>query len=176
LFSVLQSIVFSRLSKTISRTAVHRRHSIADTILWPEIDLLLHADLALSFASMTTAHLLIPEILHIITLVAGTGSLRSRGVVYGQFVNLIQAVASSRSGDSNVEALRSLLSKASTPTYEHLFGLRIVDVVSDEDGKELKEFLPPGALDTIICDMLELIDSGAPSMGKTLFFRLSRVS
>jgi hypothetical protein len=154
------------LGKTISRTAIHRRRSIADTILWPEIDLLIHADLALSFSSVATAHLLLPEIFHAITLLAGTGSLQSRGAVYGQFVNLMQALASSSAGDFDVEALRALLSKASTPAYEHLFGLRSVEVTADEEGRELKEFLPPGALDTIVGDMLKVIESGAPSVGK----------
>lgn len=69
----------------------------------------------LSFApseSLDTA-LFLPEIFHVLTLLAGSGPLLMRQTIYGLFINTIQSLASSSpTGEMDGTALQQALDKA----------------------------------------------------------------
>jgi len=97
-----------------------------DNIAWPEISTLSRIVLALSFnpTSALDAQLFLPELLHIITLLLGSGPLLIRQTVYGLTVNVVQSLASAAAtGDMELGALQRLLKRLQSREMHAHFGI-----------------------------------------------------
>ena len=93
---------------------------------WNEISTLIR--LALVVGSQSTEfeqiYIYVPEVIHLVSLVAGDGSSLVRKSVYGIIVNLLQSLYISRPDDRTEPEIMRLINDCSLPENLSLFGLR----------------------------------------------------
>ncbi|KAF5371189.1 hypothetical protein D9758_004214 [Tetrapyrgos nigripes] len=117
--------LYSKLRKAIIKASPRLSKSPADNSGWPEVATLLRIALIAGFETCNPAHnqLYVPEVVHIISLVAGIGSTLVRKTVYGIVVNLLQSLYMPRLEDGTEQELAQLIQDCSTSDVLHLFGL-----------------------------------------------------
>ncbi|KAH6705072.1 ras GTPase activator [Verticillium dahliae] len=91
----LRARVISRLRKALNRTSLRPTKALPDNVVWAEICVLLHFCLSLSFDNGVQAQLFLPEIFHIVTMLANTGSVEIRILVHRLLVNTVHAACTS---------------------------------------------------------------------------------
>ncbi|KAL6810242.1 hypothetical protein V8C40DRAFT_258827 [Trichoderma camerunense] len=84
--------IFSRLRKTLNRSSLRPTRYLQDSPVWAEICVLLQFCVALSFDSGVQSRLFLPEIFHIVTMLANTGDNSVRQLVYKLLVNSVHSV------------------------------------------------------------------------------------
>ncbi|KAK4060229.1 uncharacterized protein Triagg1_10854 [Trichoderma aggressivum f. europaeum] len=84
--------IFSRLRKTLNRSSLRPTRYLQDSPVWAEICVLLQFCVALSFDSGVQSRLFLPEIFHIVTMLANTGDNSVRSLVYKLLVNSVHSV------------------------------------------------------------------------------------
>ncbi|KAL6887139.1 hypothetical protein GGI43DRAFT_426134 [Trichoderma evansii] len=84
--------IFSRLRKTLNRSSLRPTRYLQDSPVWAEICVLLQFCVALSFDSGVQSRLFLPEIFHIVTMLANTGDNSVRSLVYKLLINSIHSV------------------------------------------------------------------------------------
>ena len=93
---------------------------------WNEISTLIR--LALVVGSQSTkfeqSYLYVPEIIHLVSLVAGEGHSFVRKSVYGMIINLLQSLYISRPDDTSEPEIMRLINDCTLPENLQLFGLR----------------------------------------------------
>ncbi|TDL29911.1 hypothetical protein BD410DRAFT_780416, partial [Rickenella mellea] len=116
--------LISRLRKTLGKASVKPTKSLADNAHWGEIAVFTRLALVTGYHSRQTTfnQLFFPEIIHLATLLAGTGETVVRHSVYGLVMNLLQSMGSSR-GDELPSDIRNLIDDFTQPETLHLFGL-----------------------------------------------------
>ncbi|KAK5988736.1 Pentafunctional AROM polypeptide [Cladobotryum mycophilum] len=87
----LRGKILSRLRKALNRSSLRPTRHLQDNPVWTEICILLQFCLALSFDSGVQSQLFLPEIFHIVTMLANTGDQSVRLLVYKLLVNSIHA-------------------------------------------------------------------------------------
>lgn len=155
--------------ETIARTYLKPSATLMDNVAWPEISTLSRIVLALSFnpTAALDAQLFLPELLHVITLLMGTGPLLLRQTVYGLAVNTVQSLASSTaSGDMDPSTLQRLLKKIQTKEVVAYFGLAMngnsFELVKGEDEGFLVN------VEEVTRFLGEVLIAGAVSMGELI--------
>ncbi|KFY44765.1 hypothetical protein V495_03267 [Pseudogymnoascus sp. VKM F-4514 (FW-929)] len=112
--------LISRLRKALNRTSLRPTRLLPENSVWDEICVLLRLCLAASFNSGVQAHLYLPEISHIITMLANTGSAQIRLVVHGLLVNTVHILCTCFSTDeSKLVRLKAILASLSDPNTGH---------------------------------------------------------
>lgn len=102
--------IIARLRKALNRSSLRPTRLLPDNSVWEEICILLQFVLALSFDSRVNPQMFLPEIFHIVIMLANTGSHDERLVIYKLLVNTVHAVCSSFSlDDTRLLKLRSIL-------------------------------------------------------------------
>lgn len=91
----LRAKVISRLRKALNRTSLRPTKYLPDNAAWAEICTLLHFCLSLSFDNGPQTQLYLPEIFHIVTMLANTGSAEVRLLVHRLLINTIHAACTS---------------------------------------------------------------------------------
>lgn len=123
-------------------------------------------ELTLSFNAVVQTEVFLPEICHVVTMIAGTGPSIIRSSVYSIVINLVHSLLT-RTGGCDLVGLASLAEKLTEPRFEHSFGLTASENAKvAENGREIKEFLPPGGLKEIVDALLTLLTAGASSTGE----------
>jgi neurofibromin 1 len=84
--------IVSRLRKALNRSSLRPTRHLPDNAVWDEICLLLRLCLSLSFNSGVQSHLYLPELFHVVTMLANVGSFEVRSCVYQLLVNTIHAL------------------------------------------------------------------------------------
>jgi len=86
---------------------------------------LLRITLIAGFETSHPTHnqLYVPEVIHVVSLVAGIGSTLVRKTVYGIVINLLQSVYMPRLEEGTEQELKQLITDCSTQEVLHLFGL-----------------------------------------------------
>ena len=99
--------------------------SLADNVHWTEIATLIRLILIAGNPSKQPSHnqLYVPEIVHLVTLVAGTGQTLVRKSVYGIIMNLLQSLYVARADDATGPELLELINECTQPDTLQLFGL-----------------------------------------------------
>jgi neurofibromin 1 len=106
----LRGKVISRLRKALNRSSLRPTKFLPDNPVWNEICVLLQFCAALSFDSGVQAQLYLPEIFHIVTMLANTGMPEVRVVVHRLLVNSIHSACTSFVLDENrLSKLRATL-------------------------------------------------------------------
>jgi neurofibromin 1 len=112
----LRGKIISRLRKALNRSSLRPTKHLPDNAVWSEICVLLQFCLALSFDSGVQAQLYLPEIFHIVTMLANTGMPDVRVVVHRLLINSIHSACTSFSLDENrLNKLRTTLETLSDP-------------------------------------------------------------
>ncbi|KAF9266130.1 hypothetical protein L218DRAFT_1016740 [Marasmius fiardii PR-910] len=117
--------LFSRLRKAIIKASPRlSRHPSANSA-WTEVATLIRIALVAGFEANQPVHnqLYVPEVIHIVTLVAGVGTTIVRKSVYGIVVNLVQCLYLARVEETAVPELTQLISDCSQSETLKLFGL-----------------------------------------------------
>jgi hypothetical protein len=99
--------------------------TLAENIHWTEIATLIRLVLVAGNPSKQPSHnqLYVPEIVHLVTLVAGTGQTLVRKSVYGIVMNLLQSLYVARADDATGPELLQLINDCTKPETLQLFGL-----------------------------------------------------
>lgn len=106
----LRGKVISRLRKALNRTSLRPSRFLPDNPVWAEICMLLQFCLSLSFDCGVQAQLYLPEIFHIVTMLANTGTPDIRILVHKLLVNSIHAAYTSFNLDeAKLAKLRGIL-------------------------------------------------------------------
>ncbi|KAK3950236.1 hypothetical protein QBC32DRAFT_376735 [Pseudoneurospora amorphoporcata] len=91
----LRGRVMSRLRKALNRSSLRPTKYLPENSVWNEICVLLQFCLALSFDSGEQAEMFMPEIFHVVTMLANTGNPDIRQVVHRLLINTIHAACTS---------------------------------------------------------------------------------
>lgn len=99
--------------------------TLTDNVHWTEIAALTRLAFVAGNHSKQTVHtqLYIPEIVHLVTLIAGTGPTLVRKSVYGIVLNFLQSLHSARNDDDESREVLLLIQEFTQPSILHLFGL-----------------------------------------------------
>ncbi|KAJ4307090.1 Ras GTPase activating protein ira2 [Collariella sp. IMI 366227] len=112
----LRGRIISRLRKALNRSSLRPTKYLPDNAVWNEICVLLQFCLALSFDSGVQAQLYLPEIFHVVTILANTGMPDVRVVVHRLLINSIHSACTSFALDENrLNKLRATLETLSDP-------------------------------------------------------------
>lgn len=91
----LRGKILSRLRKALNRSSLRPTKYLPDNAVWTELCTLLRLCLALSFDNGVQSQLFLPEIFHIVTMLANTGGQEVRLLVYRLLVNSVHAICTS---------------------------------------------------------------------------------
>ncbi|KAL2257760.1 hypothetical protein VTK26DRAFT_9213 [Humicola hyalothermophila] len=97
----LRGKIITRLRKALNRSSLRPTKYLPDNASWNEICVLLQFCLALSFDSGVQAQLYLPEIFHLVTMLANTGMPDIRVVVHRLLINTIHSACTSFKLDEN---------------------------------------------------------------------------
>lgn len=161
----LRGKILSRLRKALNRSSLRPTKHLPDNAVWAEICVLLRFCLSLSFDNGVQSQLFLPEIFHIVTMLANTGSQDTRLLVYRLLVNSVHAVCTSFALDdaksSKLKASLDFLCEprsdlfSSPPTF-------VRDGASISTAQELGPAL--AATENLAAVLLEICSIAAPAV------------
>ncbi|PWN42984.1 hypothetical protein IE81DRAFT_366164 [Ceraceosorus guamensis] len=114
----LRGKLLARLRRVIAKTAQNpTAGALHDNIAWKEIATLVRMNMVLSFTSRLEGLIYLPELLHVILLLAGNGVDATRHSFYGTAVNLIHSLCTEDQRDIKREpqTLAGLPTSSSSP-------------------------------------------------------------
>ncbi|KAI5118442.1 hypothetical protein M0805_000576 [Coniferiporia weirii] len=118
--------ILAKLRKALGKTSTKPSRTLEKNVHWNEITA--YSRLALGTGQIDQhslqIQLLVPEILHLVTLLASQGDVYMRNTIYGLTLQLFQSLYQVHSDDSSlVSEIRALLLELSLPKTVRLFGL-----------------------------------------------------
>ncbi|CAJ2511131.1 Uu.00g067560.m01.CDS01 [Anthostomella pinea] len=112
----LRGKVISRLRKALNRSSLRPTKYLPDNAVWGEVCILLRFCLSLSFDCGVQSQLYLPEIFHVVTMIANTGAPDIRSMVHRLLINSIHAACTSfKVDDAKLAKLRATLELISEP-------------------------------------------------------------
>ncbi|KAM3065146.1 Ras GTPase activating protein ira2 [Clarireedia jacksonii] len=130
--------LISRLRKALNRTSLRPTRQLHENTVWGEICVLLRLCLSVSFDSGAQSQLYLPEVFHLVTMLANTGSTDVRLIVHRLLVNTIHAMCTTFALEENkVLKLKSILASIPEPRHEVAFTLPSRDGASGPSSHEL---------------------------------------
>ncbi|KAL5596495.1 uncharacterized protein BROUX77_007179 [Berkeleyomyces rouxiae] len=87
--------IIARLRKVLNRSSMRPTRYLPDNSVWGEICVLLRFCLSLSFDSGVQAQLYLPDVFHIVTMLANTGVAEVRSVVHRLLINSLHSICTS---------------------------------------------------------------------------------
>ncbi|KAI1496424.1 GTPase [Biscogniauxia marginata] len=112
----LRGKIIARLRKALNRSSLRPTKYLPDNAVWGEICILLQFCLSLSFDCGVQSQLYLPEIFHIVTMLANTGPYDIRALVYRLLINSIHAACTSFNlDDTKLTKLHGTLDLLSDP-------------------------------------------------------------
>jgi neurofibromin 1 len=161
----LRGKVLSRLRKALNRSSLRPTRHLPDNPVWAEICVLLQFCLSLSFDDGVQAQLFLPEVFHIVTMLANTGGHSVRLLVYKFLVNTVHAACTSfMLDDTRSSKLRSQLDLLCEPrsdifTAPPMLGRDGASVSTAQDsGSNL------AATENLAAILFEICSTAAPSV------------
>ena len=120
--------LLSRLRKALNRTSLRPTRQLPDNTVWSEICVLLRLCLSTSFDSGAQSQLYLPELFHLVTMLANTGSPDVRLMVHRLLINTIHAMCTTFPlEESKLVRLKALLLSLSEPRNDSLFNISARD-------------------------------------------------
>ncbi|KAI0737738.1 hypothetical protein C8Q80DRAFT_1276173 [Daedaleopsis nitida] len=124
------------LARVIGKTSIKPTRNLADNIHWNEIACLARLILVVgnSAKNVVQSQLFVPEIMHLVTLIAATGQLYVRGTVYGIVTHMLHALYSHRLNERDATAspeIQLMIDECCQPEGMRLFGLTKPSPTSD---------------------------------------------
>ncbi|KAK7731831.1 Ras GTPase activating protein ira2, partial [Cytospora paraplurivora] len=161
----LRGKIVTRLRKALNRSSMRQSKYLTDNVVWPEVCILLQFCVSLSFDSGIQSQMFLPEIFHIVTMLANTGAPDIRVLVHRLLINSIHAACTSfHLDEARQTKLRGILESLSetrtdiwsiTPTYPGRDGASMS--TTQEYGPNL------AATETLAGIMFEICSVAAPS-------------
>lgn len=169
----VRSKLTSYLRKIIHCTSFKPTRSLIDHPSWPEIAILVRFVLMLSFNNRGPVKRMVPELFHIVSLIAGVGCTVVRASVHGVVVNMIQSLCTSMPlSAANVKKLQMLLIELSESKSRLLFGLNRSNAnaftITPDTLNDTIEPISLLSLETIVSKLSEVINYAAPTTGKKI--------
>lgn len=160
----LRGKVLSRLRKALNRSSLRATKTLPENAVWSEICVLLQFCLALSFDNGVQAQLFLPEVFHIVTMLANTGGHSVRQTVYRLLINTIHAMCTSFVLDeTKSNKLRATLEVLSEPRGD-IFS---APAGFARDGASISTAQDSGpqlaAVETLAATLFEVCTTAAPS-------------
>lgn len=123
--------LLSRLRKALNRTSLRPTRQLPENTVWGEICVLLRLCLSTSFDSSVQSQLYLPELFHLVTMLANTGSTDIKLMVHRLLVNTIHAICTTFGlEEAKLSRLKVLLLSLSEPRNDPLFNISSRDGVS----------------------------------------------
>lgn len=123
--------LISRLRKALNRTSLRPTRLLSENAVWGEICVLLRLCLSVSFDSGVQSQLYLPELFHLVTMLANTGSTDIRIMIHRLLVNTIHAICTTFPLEESKHArLKVLLLSISEPENASLFNLSSRDGIA----------------------------------------------
>ncbi|RDW66243.1 hypothetical protein BP6252_09878 [Coleophoma cylindrospora] len=156
--------LLSRLRKALNRSSLRATRYLPDNTVWNEICVLLRLCLSTSFDSGIQSQLYLPELFHIVTMLANMGTPDVRLSVHRLLVNTIHAICTSFPlEESKLTRLKALLASLSEPRNDALF------TMTSRDGTSIISVQDSGATillatETLAVLLSEITVVAAPSI------------
>ncbi|KAF7975643.1 hypothetical protein HWV62_9093 [Athelia sp. TMB] len=149
---IVRGRIFAKLRKILAKTALKPTRNLEDNYHWLEIAALTRLAFVAGNHNKPVIHtqLYIPEIVHLVTLISGTGPTLVRKSVYGIIFNYLQSVYGSYGEGGDSSSVLLLLEEFTTEPILRLFGLTrtnssseycLADPTNDRDFLETQEKL-----------------------------------
>ncbi|KAI8087606.1 uncharacterized protein B0P05DRAFT_584843 [Gilbertella persicaria] len=172
----VRSKLISYLRNVIHRSSFKPTKSLTEHPSWPEIAILIRFELMLSFNNRGPVKTIIPEILHVVSLVAGVGCTIVRASVHGIVVNMIQSICTTLPlSAANIKKLQLIMTELSESKCRLLFGLNRSNTnaftISSETLNDITEPIPLMSLENIVSKLSEVINYAAPTSDIANFWR-----
>jgi neurofibromin 1 len=117
--------IYSKLRKALSKVPSKPPNTLPEHQNWNEISTLIRLTLVIGQSTQfEQIYLYVPEIIHLVSLVAGDGNSLVRKSVYGIIINLLQSLYISRPEDRTEPEIMRLINDCTLPENLQLFGLR----------------------------------------------------
>ncbi|KAG5931494.1 hypothetical protein E4U60_006050, partial [Claviceps pazoutovae] len=101
----LRARIICRLRKALNRSSLRPTRQLPDNMVWEEVQVLLRFCLALSFDNRVQSQMFLPEVFHLITMLANWKGGEVGSLVYKLLINSVHAICVSFSLD-DLRALR----------------------------------------------------------------------
>ncbi|KAK4119986.1 hypothetical protein N657DRAFT_683989 [Parathielavia appendiculata] len=112
----LRGKIISRLRKVLNRSSLRPTKYLPENAVWDELCVILQFCVALSFDSGVQAQMYLPEIFHIVTMLANTGMPEVRVAVHRLLINTLHSACTSFALDEiKLNKLRATLETLSDP-------------------------------------------------------------
>jgi neurofibromin 1 len=137
-------------------------NTLVDNVHWGEIATLIRLNLIAGSNSKAMSHnqFYVPEIIHLVTLVAGTGQIQVRKSVYGIVMNLLQSLYTSRAEETTCPELLVLINECTQPEALQLFGLARLTASSEyiifEPSNEKRQIDTQESLTALLVRIMEV--------------------
>lgn len=123
--------LLARLRKALNRSSLRPTRHLPDNTVWGEICILARLCLSTSFDSGIQSQLFLPELFHLVTMLANTGAAETRLVVHRLLVNTIHAICTSFGlEESKLARLKVVLSSLSETRADSVFNKPVRDGMS----------------------------------------------
>ncbi|KAL0576959.1 Ras GTPase activating protein ira2 [Marasmius crinis-equi] len=131
--------LFSKLRRAIIKASPRLSKNPSVNPAWTEVATLIRIAMVGGFEANQPVHnqLYVPEVIHIVTLVAGIGATIVRKSVYGIIVNLVQCLYLARTEESAAPELAQLILDCSQPDILQLFGLSRATATSEYSSSDV---------------------------------------
>ena len=121
-------------TQVIGKTSIKPTRNLSDNVHWNEIACLTRLVYIVGNApkNVVQGQLFVPEIMHLVTLIAATGQLYVRGTVYGLITHLLHTLYSLRLTDATASPeIQLMVDECCQPEGMRLFGLSKPTPTSD---------------------------------------------
>ncbi|KAK8107613.1 neurofibromin 1 [Apiospora kogelbergensis] len=160
----LRGKIISRLRKALNRSSQRPTKYMPDNAVWPEICTLLQFCLSLSFDCGVQSQLYLPEIFHVVTMLANTGPSDVRILVHRLLINSIHAACTSFNlEEAKLSKLRGALDTLSEPRND-IFSPPVFtrDGASISTNQDNGQTL--GGTESLAALLFEICSTAAPSV------------
>jgi neurofibromin 1 len=127
-------------------------------------------EMSISFSAHLQAQLYLPDILHIVTMLVGTGLASQRSAIYSIVINTLTCLCSLEGPNHESSALYAIIKRLGLPSVQALFGLYPNDLALryTEDDFGFREPISSIALESIVQLLIEAVKVASPAIGKQL--------
>jgi len=175
----LRGKLLARLRRVIAKTAHSAQAgstaSLHEHVAWKEIETLVRMNMMLSFTHRLEVMLYLPELLHIILLLAGNGVDATRAAVYGTAINLMHSICTEDPRESKktidissaegLPKLREFLMQFADEDVTKLFGLPSGEVDAFNSSTTMIRDSPDnGAIQKLALLMYSIAELAAPTV------------
>ena len=128
--------------------------------------------MGISFSAHIQAQLYLPDILHIVTMLVGTGLVSQRSAIYSIVINTLTCLCSLEGPNHESSALYAIIKQLGQPTMQGFFGLYPNDLALryTEDDFSFREPISSITLKSIIQILIGEVKVAFPAIGKSSLF------